>query len=73
MAELPRVCEAGFKPNSTEQKEYWIGYKLQVDIADGQIPIQLCIDLAFDAAENRREAVVRAAEGFQYGFGGWVG
>ena len=40
--ELPRDCNVGTKKNSKGYKESWIGYKLHIDAADGQIPIS-CI------------------------------
>jgi hypothetical protein len=40
--ELPRACNVGTKKNSKGYKESWIGYKLHLDVADGQIPIS-CI------------------------------
>ncbi len=40
--ELPRDCNVGSKKNSKGYKESWIGYKLHIDAADGQIPIS-CI------------------------------
>ena len=54
--DLPRGCNAGVpsdgsmslgwnvgtKKNSKGYKESWIGYKLHLDVADGQIPIS-CI------------------------------
>jgi len=40
--ELPKACNAGTKKNSKGYKESWIGYKLHIDAADGQIPIS-CI------------------------------
>jgi len=40
--DLPRACNAGSKNNSKGYKETWIGYKLHLDVADGQIPIS-CI------------------------------
>jgi len=40
--ELPKSCNAGSKKNSKGYKETWIGYKLHIDAADGQIPIS-CI------------------------------
>jgi len=39
LADLPTVCDRGTKINSKGHKESWIGYKLHLDIADGQIPI----------------------------------
>lgn len=40
--DLPAVCDVGAKKNSKGNTEYWIGYKLHIDVADGQIPIS-CI------------------------------
>jgi hypothetical protein len=40
--DLPRDCNVGTKKNSKGYKESWIGYKLHLDVADGQIPIS-CI------------------------------
>jgi hypothetical protein len=37
--DLPRDCNVGTKKNSKGYKESWIGYKLHLDVADGQIPI----------------------------------
>lgn len=37
--ELPRDCSMGAKTNSQGQPQYWRGYKLHLDVADGQIPI----------------------------------
>ena len=42
LADLPRQCDVGTKKNSKGHKETWIGYKLHLDAADGQIPIS-CI------------------------------
>jgi hypothetical protein len=46
IAELPRVCDVGCKTNSSGHKERWIGYKLHVDVADGQIPISCVLTSA---------------------------
>lgn len=40
--DLPRVCDSGTKLNSKGYPVYWVGYKLHLDVADGQIPIS-CI------------------------------
>src|SRR5208337_1189861 len=40
--DLPRQCNVGSKKNSKGYKETWAGYKLHLDVADGQIPIS-CI------------------------------
>jgi len=42
LAELPTACDVGTKTNSKGFKESWIGYKLHLDVADGQIPVS-CI------------------------------
>jgi len=42
LADLPQKCDVGTKTNSKGFKETWIGYKLHIDSADGQIPIS-CI------------------------------
>ena len=39
LGELPRGCDKGCKTNSKGRKEWWVGYKLHMDVADGQIPI----------------------------------
>ena len=39
LADLPTCCDVGTKTNSKGRKSSWIGYKLHLDVADGQIPI----------------------------------
>lgn len=39
LAEIPRTCSIGAKKNSKGHEIYWRGYKLHLDVADGQIPI----------------------------------
>ena len=39
LSDLPTVCDRGTKTNSKGYKESWNGYKLHLDVADGQIPI----------------------------------
>jgi len=46
MAELPQDCNVGCKPNSKGVREYWTGYKLHLDVADGQIPISCLLTSA---------------------------
>jgi hypothetical protein len=46
LAELPRHCNVGCKPNSRGIKESWTGYKLHLDVADGQIPISCVLTSA---------------------------
>jgi len=42
VADLPRECNVGSKKNSKGYLETWVGYKLHLDVADGQIPVS-CI------------------------------
>lgn len=37
--EIPRECNIGTKTNSQGNTQHWRGYKLHLDVADGQIPI----------------------------------
>ena len=39
LAQLPRQCDVGVKTNSQGEQQYWRGFKLHLDVADGQIPI----------------------------------
>jgi hypothetical protein len=39
LAELPKSCDVGTKKNSKGHKETWVGYKLHLDTADGDIPV----------------------------------
>jgi hypothetical protein len=39
LAELPTACDVGSKKNSKGFKETWVGYKLHIDTADGDIPV----------------------------------
>lgn len=39
LASLPRHCSVGVKTSSKGHRRYWRGYKLHLDVADGQIPI----------------------------------
>jgi len=46
LADLPRHCSIGCKTNSQGRKETWRGYKLHLDVADGQIPISCVLTSA---------------------------
>ena len=46
LADLPQPCDAGGKKNSQGHEEYWRGYKLHLDVADGQIPISAVLTSA---------------------------
>ena len=39
LAELPRDCSLGVKKSSKGHLSYWRGYKLHLDVADGDIPV----------------------------------
>ena len=43
LSELPRNCSIGTKKSSKGHQQYWRGYKLHLDVADGQIPISAVI------------------------------
>lgn len=42
LADLPKACDVGAKADSKGNRNYWVGYKLHVDTADGEIPLS-CI------------------------------
>lgn len=42
LEDLPQKCNVGTKTNSKGHKESWVGFKLHLDAADGQIPVS-CI------------------------------
>jgi hypothetical protein len=44
--DLPRHCNVGSKKNSKGYQETWVGYKLHLDVADGQIPISCLLSSA---------------------------
>jgi hypothetical protein len=44
--DLPKSCDVGSKKNSKGHKETWIGYKLHIDTADGQVPISCVLSSA---------------------------
>ena len=46
LAELPQQCNIGCKTNSAGHQQYWRGYKLHLDVADGQIPISAILTSA---------------------------
>jgi len=46
LAGLPRQCDIGAKTNSRGHENYWRGYKLHLDVADGQIPISALLTSA---------------------------
>jgi hypothetical protein len=46
MADIPTDCDVGSKKNSKGYKEHWIGYKLHIDVANGQIPVSCLLSSA---------------------------
>ena len=46
LLELPRDCSIGAKTSSKGYQQYWRGYKLHSDVADGQIPISCVLTAA---------------------------
>ena len=46
LKDLPRQCDMGAKKNSQGNKQYWRGYKLHLDVADGQLPISAVLTSA---------------------------
>jgi hypothetical protein len=46
LKELPRQCDMGAKKNSQGNEQYWRGYKLPLDVADGQLPISAVLTSA---------------------------
>ena len=46
LEELPRHCSLGVKKSSSGYQQYWHGYKLHLDVADGQVPISCLLTAA---------------------------
>jgi hypothetical protein len=46
LKELPRECDIGAKTSSQGHQQYWRGYKLHLDVADGQLPISAILTSA---------------------------
>ena len=44
--DLPTGCDVGTKKNSKGYRDTWVGYKLHLDVADGQIPISCLLTSA---------------------------
>jgi len=56
--DLPRHCAVGAKRNAKGHKDYWVGYKLHLDIADGAIPVTA---LVTSASLNDSQAAIPMA------------
>jgi len=50
--DLPTACDCGMKLNSKGHPQYWAGYKLHLDVADGQIPVS-CIITSASVYDNQ--------------------
>lgn len=46
LAELPTACDSGCKIGSKGQPEYWRGFKLHLDVIDGDIPVSAILTSA---------------------------
>jgi len=46
LAALPKQCDIGAKTNQEGKQQYWRGYKLHLDVADGQLPISAVLTSA---------------------------
>ena len=46
LRDLPTQCDIGAKKNSKGHDQYWRGYKLHLDVADGQMPISAVLTSA---------------------------
>jgi hypothetical protein len=46
LAGLPQPCDIGCKKNSKGHTEHWIGYKLHLDVMDGDIPVSAILTSA---------------------------
>jgi hypothetical protein len=46
LADLPTACAVGTKRNAKGHKTSWIGYKLHIDTADGDIPVSCLLTSA---------------------------
>lgn len=46
LRELPRHCSIGVKTSADGNQQYWRGYKLHLDVADGNIPISAILTAA---------------------------
>ena len=51
--DLPTACDVGMKKDSKGYKSTWVGYKLHIDVADGQIPISCMSDVRLAARQAK--------------------
>ena len=53
--DLPTDCDVGMKKDSKGYKSTWVGYKLHLDVADGQLPIS-CLLVRLPARQPSRHS-----------------
>lgn len=46
LQDMPRQCDIGAKKNSQGHEQYWRGFKLHLDVADGQLPVSAILTSA---------------------------
>lgn len=46
LKDLPQQCDMGAKTSSQGHEQYWRGYKLHLDVADGQVPVSAILTSA---------------------------
>lgn len=46
LADLPTQCDFGAKKSTRGSDQFWFGYKLHLDVADGQVPISAVLTSA---------------------------
>ena len=54
--DLPTACDVGMKKDSKGYKSTWVGYKLHIDVADGQNSDQLPADVRLAARQPSRHS-----------------
>ncbi len=59
LEDLPKDCDVGSKTNSKGHKETWVGYKLHIDTADGQVPVSCVLT---SASTHDSQAAIPLAE-----------
>ncbi len=62
LEDLPKECNVGSKKNSKGYQETWIGYKLHIDTADGQVPVNCILT---SASTHDSQVAIPLAEGTQ--------
>lgn len=58
LADLPRACDLSAKRNARGHTDFWVGYKLHMDVADGDIPVAC---LLTSASLNDSQAAIPLA------------